>query len=891
MKTLRNYALLLLSLFLTFTACDEREFDAPPFEEPKYTGEANISIEDLKTKYAGQALIEITEDLIIGGIVTANDQSGNIYKQIILQDSTAGICIAINQTSLYGEFRIGQEVFIELKGLYFGLYGGYPQIGYKYESTAGSGNFSIGQCPWVTFEEHFFLNGFPKPDLVKIPELSVAELSSAHVGTVVTVKNVYFERGGEEPFAVKNPATGAVQTESKNLISAVDNKTLIARNSSAANFSAEIMPKGVGSVTGVLSTFNNAYQITFRDSLDCSASRFGIIRIGTKEFPWDVPYALDNQDTDPVTAGWIEGYIVGTAAPGINAESPIKSNSDIIWSGNFVDNTIVLAESADVNDWTKVVLISLPSGSDMYSSVNLMDNVGNLGKMIKVTGELKKQFGASGLIVDKGSASDYELEGNEPEPGAGTKEDPYTVADGRKNQNSSVAWVKGYIVGCVKNGVTSVGSASDVLIGVTSGWDSATNVLIADDENETDYTKCMVVNLPAGTPLRTLVNLKDNKDNLKKSLSVTGKLYAYFGLPGLRESVGTTDDFVLEGGGTEPEPGDAILNVSFTDGNKGGFTTYSVSGAQEWDFHATTPAYGMIMSGFTDKSNANEDWLISPAMDLTSTTEATLTFDHAINKGEVANVKTNHTLWISTNYSSGAPSSATWTQVTITTYPAGTDWAFVSSGNISLPSSVIGQNNVHFAFKYLCSDAESASWEIKNVRVTGDGGSTEPGPGPEPGEFLETFELSANKTGYAAGEVDGKMCKWEAAAVITSTDTNDKKNGSYSVRFRDPNVSNTDPSYVVMKQDKANGAGSISFYTGMYSNHTAEASVLVEVSNDGGSTWTAYSKTVPVTTTWTKVTLDDVNVSGNIRVKFTKVSEKVGSSSVNLDDVAITDYK
>jgi hypothetical protein len=158
-----------------------------------------------------------------------------------------------------------------------------------------------------------------------------------------------------------------------------------------------------------------------------------------------------------------------------------------------------------------------------------------------------------------------------------------------------------------------------------------------------------------------------------------------------------------------------ILSETFTT-SLGGFTAESVLGSQVWH---SDPTYGAVMSGFaTGASHQNEDWLISPAMDLTGKTSAVVKFSHAINKGDVANVSTNHTVWISKNYTSGAPSTATWEQLTGLTYPAGNNWTFVSSGDVIIPSSYLGQTNVRIAFKYLCSDTESASWEIKNLKVT-----------------------------------------------------------------------------------------------------------------------------------------------------------------------------
>jgi hypothetical protein len=147
----------------------------------------------------------------------------------------------------------------------------------------------------------------------------------------------------------------------------------------------------------------------------------------------------------------------------------------------------------------------------------------------------------------------------------------------------------------------------------------------------------------------------------------------------------------------------------------GGFTTQSISGAQTWGYNAN---YGAVMSGFSGGNNANEDWLISPAINLTGAASGILRFTHAINKGDVATVASDHTVWISKTYTSGAPAPADWVQLTVPGYPTGTDWTFVSSGDVVIPAAYLGQTNVRIAFKYLSTASQSASWEIKGVKVT-----------------------------------------------------------------------------------------------------------------------------------------------------------------------------
>lgn len=149
----------------------------------------------------------------------------------------------------------------------------------------------------------------------------------------------------------------------------------------------------------------------------------------------------------------------------------------------------------------------------------------------------------------------------------------------------------------------------------------------------------------------------------------------------------------------------------------GDFASYSVAGDQLWHWRAT---YGAYVSGYANSvNNANENWLISPALDLSSSKSATFNFDHALHHAGTETEKlANHTLWLSNNYNSGAPSTATWTKVEIPTMASGNSWTFVNSGNVSIPTQML-KPNTRIAFKYLSTPAVAATWEIKNFLLNG----------------------------------------------------------------------------------------------------------------------------------------------------------------------------
>ncbi len=680
MKSIKGIIVLLIaSLF--FYSCDEREFDVPPYVVPSSPGDANITIADFIKKYESvQDTLKITDSDTIVGIVTANDVSGNIYKQLVIQDtvSKAAMLINIDQDNIFNDYPVGQMVMVDCKDFYIGRTYRMLQMGAYYKS--GTYN-QIGRAAWLFVRDRVLISGAPMPEKVIPDTITASNFSELNdpmnVGKLYVLKGVAYADGGQKKFATQEEVKGNA-VDRQVYFNANPTLTVVTRNSPYADFASQMLPEGVGNLVGILTTYNGTPQFMLRSYDDVQNFVAGEGN-GTKDMPWTIDFALSNQTG--VTSGWIQGYIVGTVAPGVNASNPIDNNNDLVFSGTFMNNTVVLAATADVKDWSKCVVVNLPAGSDIRNQVNLVDHSGNLGKLLKVTGTLQKYFGAAGLNVATGNSSEFVFGGSTPGGGDGTKEDPYTpddviakgktvnetgkwvkgyivgcvdgisisdnsvftapfnsqsniliasdpnetdpakcvpvqlvsgsearaqlnlntnpsnkgkevlmscdltayfgvagiknitefefesaptpdptgdgtkekpytVADAQANQGGSTSttqtWTKGYIVGCVKNGKTTVTSAADVWIGVSSGWDLATNVLIADSPDETNYTKCVVVNLPAGKPLRTQVNLVDNPGNYKKSLTVQGVLRTYFGLSGLRDSAGETADFTLQ---------------------------------------------------------------------------------------------------------------------------------------------------------------------------------------------------------------------------------------------------------------------------------------------------------------------------------------------------------
>lgn len=186
----------------------------------------------------------------------------------------------------------------------------------------------------------------------------------------------------------------------------------------------------------------------------------------------------------------------------------------------------------------------------------------------------------------------------------GQKDDPYDVAEAIEIQNQGAAgWVKAYIVGSVKAGVNTVTSNDDVIFGADAEMDN--NILIAASADETDWTKCLAVELPQGSAFRASVNLVDNPDVLKKAILLRGDLNTFLGMPGITGNGGTAADVEVDGvviGGGEtpaPGPGDGIPNGDGT--KESPYNTDQIKAA-------TADATGVWVEGYVAGYTADKTW-------------------------------------------------------------------------------------------------------------------------------------------------------------------------------------------------------------------------------------------------------------------------------------------
>ena len=280
MRNISN--ILILSVCALLSSCMADSFDAPDTPAAEVYGNKDISetnvitIEQLKEQFsrtiANSAMEEVKDDIKIKGTVTGNDIEGNIYNEVIIDDGTGAFIICIAQGGIYGFLPVGQQILIDLKGLYIGAYGMQGEIGTPY--TSKSGSTYVSRMSRFLWNKHYKLIGVadPKsvtPEVFDIDRMTSVSYLASHCGKLMTLKGVELSAAdGKATFA---PDDGSVELTANCVnrnFKGISSSDLVLRTSTYADFAGNVMPKGKVDVTGIFTRFRNTWQILMRTESD-----------------------------------------------------------------------------------------------------------------------------------------------------------------------------------------------------------------------------------------------------------------------------------------------------------------------------------------------------------------------------------------------------------------------------------------------------------------------------------------------------------------------------------------------------------------------------------------------------------------------------------------------
>lgn len=381
----------------TFTSCDD-DFERPPMVVPVSPIKANTDINDLKAKFYNSESNYATEiparedgsHYIISGRVISSDEAGNFFKQIVIDNNGQCIQLNVDAYDLFESYQYGQEIVVDVTGLYIGGYGNLMQIG----AAPSSGYPS--RIASDTFEAAAHVNGLAEPGEIKVDTVTIAELNDIKADhdkwlqwqcRTVAIKNVSFNDAGKATLAQSGQNTSRTMSDGTG--------SIILYTSGYSDFWDYYCPEGAGTVVGILSCYRDNWQIRLNDieglqgyELNKEPGQGGnpgeVTGDGSEEKPFSV---TDVQGGATGTDVWVKGFIVGWVEGQV-----LKDGAHFNDEASVVSN-ILLAPAADVTDVAKCIPVQLPAGSEARTHLNLKDNKGVYKKEVMVKGSLESYFG------------------------------------------------------------------------------------------------------------------------------------------------------------------------------------------------------------------------------------------------------------------------------------------------------------------------------------------------------------------------------------------------------------------------------------------------------------------------------------------------------------------
>lgn len=272
-------AMLFAGFAIVLNSC-KKDFDAPPGPaDPAIV--ANTTIKQLKALHTVAGAYDIiADDLVIEGVVVANDRSGNLYKQIFIEDTTGGLQIALDAVSLFNTYPVGRKVFIRCKGLCISDYNNTPQLGVK-ATVAGLPSFE--GIPGALISKYVVggsINNPVTPHVLTFAELNAAgntpnipagqPWQNRYLNTLIQLDNFAFVNLNQT-YSDTSVYKTTQNRDIKNC-PADGNNTIIVRTSAYANFAGKQVAQGRGSVLSIYTIFNTTKQLLLRDSSDVQFS-------------------------------------------------------------------------------------------------------------------------------------------------------------------------------------------------------------------------------------------------------------------------------------------------------------------------------------------------------------------------------------------------------------------------------------------------------------------------------------------------------------------------------------------------------------------------------------------------------------------------------------------
>ena len=300
-----------------------------------------------------------------------------------------------------------------------------------------------------------------------------------------------------------------------------------------------------------------------------------------------------------------------------------------------------------------------------------------------------------------------------------------------------------------------------------------------------------------------------------------------------------------ENGGTstgEGENGYALPYSETFASSLGTFESVSVNGEYEWAVSYSSAQ----MTSYVDSQNNEADvWLVSSKVDLTSVTEAYISFKYILRYANTSELGTNYQVLISTDYDKDV-NAATWQTLDFTAV-SGADWSTWYEASFNVPEEYIGQS-IYVALRYI-ANAKSATWEVKEFVVAE--GSVEESGEEETGDsdgvrslpYSETFATSFG--GFKSELVSGDGEWIIDYSTAKATGYNNSVNTAGQFMLVSPQINVSEAAHItydyILRYNRSDENQQLLISTD-YEDSAAKATwTVLKANHTEGSDWSTFS--------------------------------------------------
>lgn len=256
--------------------------------------------------------------------VVSSDEGGNFYKELVLQDRpsnpTAGILLLVDDNSLFETFNFGRKIYVKLDGLSLWKNNGVIQLG---KQNRGD----VVDIPNSLIDNHL-IRTMETAEITPL-SLEISQFNENYKNLYIRVNDVQFNRNlvrNDSRFTFAGETIDEYDGE-RQLESCATGATAILSSSTFSDFKSLLLPRGSGSVEGVLS----------RDFYDT----YYVIAINTPEA---LDFTGERCDPDYLKCG-----------------DNISPGPEVLFEENF--SGITSAEKLEAEGWTN---INVSGGEEKY---------------------------------------------------------------------------------------------------------------------------------------------------------------------------------------------------------------------------------------------------------------------------------------------------------------------------------------------------------------------------------------------------------------------------------------------------------------------------------------------------------------------------------------------